>query len=91
MVRRGVWLRLAGRDSKRAQVEIVARVNPATTIHQRTSSASGLSGLVATTRGALRQRLHDQEQRMNAFYILSSFLRMHFTYFQVIYLTVQLI
>ena len=35
-----------------AKVEDVARVNPAT-IHQRTSSASGLSGLVATTRGAL--------------------------------------
>ena len=52
VVRRGIWLQLAGRDSKRAQVEDVARVNPAT-IHQRTSSASGLSGLVATTRGAL--------------------------------------
>ena len=52
VVRRGIWLQLAGRDSKRAQVEDVARVNPATN-HQRTSSASGLSGLVATTKGAL--------------------------------------
>ena len=52
VVRRGIWLHPAGRDSKRAQVEDVARVNTAT-IHQRTSSASGLSGLVATTRGAL--------------------------------------
>ena len=47
-------------------MEDVARVNRAT-IHQRTSSASGFSGLVATTRGALsfslslEQRLHDQE------------------------------
>ena len=45
-------LHLAGRDSRGAQVEDVAQFNPAT-IHQRTSSASGLSGLVATTRGAL--------------------------------------
>ena len=51
VVRRGIWLHVAWRDSKRAQVEDVARVNPAT-IHQRTSSASGLSGLVATTREA---------------------------------------
>ena len=29
VVRRGIWLQLAGRDSKRAQVEDVARVNPA--------------------------------------------------------------
>ena len=41
VVRRGIWLKLSGRDSKRAQVEDVAWVNPAT-IHQRTSSASGL-------------------------------------------------
>ena len=52
VVRKGIWLHLAGRDSKRAQVEDVARVIPAT-IQQLTSSALGLSGLVATTRGAL--------------------------------------
>ena len=53
VVRRGIRLHLAGKDSKRAQVENVARFNPAT-IHQRTFSASGLSGMVATTRKALR-------------------------------------
>ena len=38
--------------AKELKVEDVARVNPAT-IHQQTSSVSGLSGLVATTREAL--------------------------------------
>ena len=40
------------KGQQNAQVEDVARVNPAI-IHQRTSSASGLPGQVATTRGAL--------------------------------------